>query len=149
MAFVNQILIQLNLLPGKEILIQDIAEIITDTLQLAKEKHPGQRINLDALAKRYGIGGYDREKHGALVDSKILGEVYLTMTGGQAKFLFEHNSSLKGLESNKVSEKLVSPKIDKRTKLIKLSEQEEKENLEYLKRMKKETGIHPLGLNET
>ena len=71
------------------------------------------------------------------------------MTGGQAKFLFEHNSSLKGLESNKVSEKLVSPKIDKRTKLIKLSEQEEKENLEYLKRMKKETGIHPLGLNET
>ena len=139
---------ELNLLPGKEILIQDIAKIITDTLQLAKEKHPGQRINLDALVKKYGVKGYDREKHGALVDSKILGEVYLAMTGGQAKFLFEHNSSQKGLESNKVSQNLVSPKIDKRTKLVKLSEQEEKENLEYLKRMKKETGIHPLGLKK-
>jgi len=43
---------------------------ITDTLQIAREKHPGQRNSLDALVNRYEVGGYDRELHGALLDSK-------------------------------------------------------------------------------
>ena len=57
---------------------------ITDTLQIAREKHPGQRNSLDALVNRYEINGYDRELHGALLDSKILGDVYLSITGGQS-----------------------------------------------------------------
>ena len=65
---------------------------ITDTLQIAREKHPGQRNSLDALVSRYEINGYDRELHGALLDSKILGDVYLSMTGGQSDLDFSDNS---------------------------------------------------------
>ena len=64
--------------------VSDSVTKITDTLQIAREKHPGQRNSLDALVKRYEIGGYDRELHGALLDSQILGDVYLSMTGGQS-----------------------------------------------------------------
>jgi DNA polymerase-3 subunit epsilon len=48
--------------------------------------HPGQRNSLDALCKRYSVDNSHREYHGALLDARILAEVYLAMTGGQAKF---------------------------------------------------------------
>jgi DNA polymerase-3 subunit epsilon len=56
---------------------------ILDTLGLARQIHPGQKNNLDALCKRYGIDNSHREKHGALLDAEILADVYLLMTGGQ------------------------------------------------------------------
>ena len=65
---------------------------ITDTLQIAREKHPGQRNSLDALVKRYEVSGYDRELHGALLDSQILGDVYLSMTGGQSALDFNEEN---------------------------------------------------------
>jgi len=57
---------------------------VLDTLALAKQMHPGQRNNLDALCKRYSVDNSHREYHGALLDARILAEVYLAMTGGQA-----------------------------------------------------------------
>ena len=57
---------------------------VLDTLALAREMHPGQRNNLDALAKRYSIDNSHRELHGALLDARILADVYLAMTGGQS-----------------------------------------------------------------
>ncbi|GEK72927.1 MULTISPECIES: DNA polymerase III subunit epsilon [Halomonas] len=56
---------------------------ILDTLQMARDKHPGQRNNLDALCKRYDIENGHRVLHGALLDAEILADVYLAMTGGQ------------------------------------------------------------------
>lgn len=56
---------------------------ITDTLAMARKKHPGQKNNLDILCKRYGIDNGHRDLHGALLDAEILAEVYLAMTGGQ------------------------------------------------------------------
>lgn len=56
---------------------------ILDTLLLARKMHPGQRNTLDALCKRYDIDNSHRELHGALLDSEILADVYLAMTGGQ------------------------------------------------------------------
>ncbi len=56
---------------------------ITDNLALARERHPGQKNNLDALCKRYGIDNTKRELHGALLDAELLAAVYLAMTGGQ------------------------------------------------------------------
>lgn len=56
---------------------------VIDTLKMARSMHPGQRNNLDALCKRYGIDNSGRELHGALLDSELLAEVYLAMTGGQ------------------------------------------------------------------
>jgi len=57
---------------------------VLDTLILARQIHPGQRNSLDALCKRYGIDNSRRDLHGALLDSLLLAEVYLAMTGGQA-----------------------------------------------------------------
>ncbi len=56
---------------------------VLDTLALAREMHPGQRNSLDALAKRYEVDNSHRELHGALLDARILADVYLAMTGGQ------------------------------------------------------------------
>ena len=59
---------------------------VTDTLALAKSKHPGQKNSLDALVRRYEIPQRDRTFHGALLDAEILSDVYLAMTGGQVSF---------------------------------------------------------------
>lgn len=56
---------------------------ILDTLELARELHPGQRNNLDALCRRYEVDNSSRTLHGALLDAEILADVYLAMTGGQ------------------------------------------------------------------
>ncbi len=56
---------------------------VTDTLMLARRLHPGQRNSLDALCKRYEIDNSQRDLHGALLDSEILCDVYLALTGGQ------------------------------------------------------------------
>ena len=58
---------------------------VLDTLTLARQMHPGQKNNLDALCKRYGIDNSHRTLHGALLDAEILADVYLLMTGGQTK----------------------------------------------------------------
>jgi DNA polymerase III subunit epsilon len=65
-----------------ELKVEDMASVL-DTLVLARELHPGQRVSLDALCKRYEVDNSNRELHGALLDSEILAEVYLAMTGGQ------------------------------------------------------------------
>jgi DNA polymerase III subunit epsilon len=57
---------------------------VLDTLAMARELHPGQRNSLDALCKRYSVDNSKRELHGALLDARILAEVYLSMTGGQS-----------------------------------------------------------------
>ncbi|MDD5394100.1 MAG: DNA polymerase III subunit epsilon [Thiothrix sp.] len=56
---------------------------VTDTLVMARRMFPGQRASLDALCKRYEINNAHRTLHGALLDSEILADVYLAMTGGQ------------------------------------------------------------------
>ncbi|MBB71535.1 MAG: DNA polymerase III subunit epsilon [Legionellales bacterium] len=56
---------------------------IFDTLTYARKKHPGQKNNLDALCKRYHVDNSNRDYHGALLDSELLAQVYLAMTGGQ------------------------------------------------------------------
>jgi DNA polymerase-3 subunit epsilon len=68
--------------------IGEICQVL-DTLALARQLHPGQRNSLDALCKRYSIDNSHREFHGALLDAKILSDVYLTMTGGQGALTLE------------------------------------------------------------
>ena len=65
--------------------LSEVCEV-TDTLALAKNKHPGQKNSLDALVRRYEIPARDRTFHGALLDAEILSDVYLAMTGGQVSF---------------------------------------------------------------
>ncbi len=69
---------------------------ITDTLVMARNKHPGQRNSLDALCGRYDIDNSQRQKHGALLDAEILAEVYLAMTGGQSVLFQEEQGVEQG-----------------------------------------------------
>jgi DNA polymerase-3 subunit epsilon len=78
-AFLNA---ELARLPGETRQIVELCQVL-DTLALARELHPGQRNSLDALCKRYDIDNSRRELHGALLDARILADVYLAMTGGQ------------------------------------------------------------------
>lgn len=66
---------------------------VIDTLLMARAKHPGQKNNLDALCKRYGVDNSQRELHGALLDAEILADVYLLMTGGQTALSLGGNQS--------------------------------------------------------
>lgn len=62
---------------------------VIDTLVLARQKHPGQQNSLDALCRRYQVDNSQRDYHGALLDARLLAEVYLSMTGGQANLFAE------------------------------------------------------------
>ena len=133
---------EIQLLSMKLPKISECVSKITDTLQIAREKHPGQRNSLDALVKRYEIGGYDRELHGALLDSQILGDVYLSMTGGQSALDFNDVDLSNSRDKDKTDIKNDSPL---NLKIIELTDQEVAEHEAYLMRMKEETGVDPLG----
>ena len=95
---------------------------ILDTLVMARQKHPGQRNSLDALCKRYGVDNYQRDLHGALLDSEILADVYLLMTGGQTALSLgaesadgegqEQMSQLRRLSSQRRALPIVAPSAD-------------------------------------
>ena len=66
---------------------------VEDTLLLARQRHPGQRNNLDALCKRYGIDNSQRTLHGALLDAEILADVYLAMTRQQDSLFVQESAA--------------------------------------------------------
>jgi DNA polymerase III epsilon subunit len=84
---------ELKLASSKYPMLEEVCEI-EDSLALAKDKFPGQRNSLDALANRFDISGYDRTFHGALLDANILADVYMSLTGGQSKFEFDSNNTM-------------------------------------------------------
>jgi DNA polymerase-3 subunit epsilon len=88
-GFINHELSRLEGFPAD---IREICEV-RDTLSLARRMHPGQRNSLDALAKRYDVDNSMRELHGALLDAKILAEVYLAMTGGQVSLSLDADAA--------------------------------------------------------
>lgn len=75
-----------------DLCINDICTVV-DTLVMARQRHPGQRNNLNALCKRYFVDNSKRDLHGALLDAEILADVYLLMTGGQVDFALDINRS--------------------------------------------------------
>lgn len=86
MGFLNAELTRLNHpdLPNELPMDQAI-----DTLQIARRKYPGAQNSLDALCRRFGVDNSGREKHGALLDSELLAEVYLELVGGRQPGLLE------------------------------------------------------------
>jgi DNA polymerase-3 subunit epsilon len=73
---------ELKRCPGNARFVSELCTV-SDTLAMARNMHPGQRNSLDALCKRYAIDNSHRELHGALLDARLLVDVYLAMTGGQ------------------------------------------------------------------
>ena len=81
-----------------------------DTLKIARDKYPGAQNSLDALCRRFDINNYDRELHGALLDSKILADVYLELLGGKEPGLeLDSDNAVETLENNQTN----LPKIKK------------------------------------
>lgn len=62
-------------------------ERFIDSLEIAKQKFPGAQNNLDALCRRFGISLASRDKHGALIDARLLGDVFLELSGGRQRTL--------------------------------------------------------------
>lgn len=95
---------------------------VFDTLALAKQKHPGQRNNLDALCKRYNVVNSHRKLHGALLDSELLAFVYLAMTGGQTSLFGEDHSSQ--FKSNETIVNITSKKLSSQSPVYTANEAE-------------------------
>jgi DNA polymerase-3 subunit epsilon len=83
-AFLNRELDLADLKP-----VTDYCQGVVDTLRMAKDLHPGKRNSLDALCERYQIDNSARTLHGALLDARLLAEVYLAMTRGQESLVME------------------------------------------------------------
>ena len=112
--------------------IDDVCTIL-DTLKLARDKHPGQKNNLDALCRRYKIDNSNRELHGALLDSEILADVYLAMTGGQVNLLLAEEETKANVKNTELDD--VKRKQRGALKVIKASDDEliaHEENLQVL-----------------
>lgn len=118
---------------------------VLDTLALAKKKHPGQRNNLDALCKRYGVDNSHRDLHGALLDAEILADVYLAMTGGQTLLSLEPEPEEPTLSQAASAASLslpVTPALRDRPrlKIVRCSEQEEEAHQKRLGEIAKASG---------
>ncbi len=110
---------------------------ITDSLKLARKAYPGQRNSLDALCKRLYIDNSNRTLHGALLDSEILADVYLSMTGGQTALMLQNQPSAQ--KSNHSTQTI---KITKRAplKIIYANAQEQEAHQQKLSELTKASG---------
>jgi DNA polymerase III subunit epsilon len=101
---------ELSRLSGERRVIASLCTVL-DTLALAREMHPGQRNNLDALCKRYSVDNSRRELHGALLDARILADVYLAMTGGQGALALDTGGAERSLDGGRQVRALVRPPV--------------------------------------
>ena len=107
---------ELNMSSSSYPKLEEICDI-EDSLLIARDKYPGQRKSLDALANRFNISGYDRTFHGALLDANILADVYMQLTGGQSKFEFMTDLNLSENKKSSISKNV---DIDN-TKLVQIT----------------------------
>ena len=129
-AFIN---LELSL-AGFNKKLHEICEI-KDTLPMARKIHPGKRNSLDALCSRYGVDKSNRDLHGALIDAKLLAQVFLLMTGGQEGF-FSLDQTFSGYQTSYTSVFDIS---QRKILTIEPSSEELKDHEEYIKTMKKKS----------
>jgi len=132
LGFLDMELSQLTVNHGR---IEDYATVL-DTLELARELHPGQRNSLDALCKRYSVDDSARSLHGALLDAEILAEVYLAMTGGQTDLGLSFRSSASRERVNHFRGQGVRPPF----RVVEATAEELSAHNDRLELIKKDTG---------
>ena len=130
---------ELRLLGGRP-QIESICSI-TDSLYLARQKHPGQKNSLDALCRRYQVDNSQRDLHGALLDAEILADVYLLMTGGQTQ-LFAGLQSEES-EADEAQSPIAMDALLKELKVVQATAEELTTHNEYLEFMSTQ-GATPL-----
>lgn len=115
--------------------IGDYAAVL-DTLTLARQLHPGQRNDLDALCRRYEIDNSERDLHGALLDAEILAEVYLAMTGGQTALLLDAGEG----DRDRANRRVITRKDRAPLPVIAANEDELAEHDRWLDQLDKSSG---------
>ncbi len=121
--------------------IEDHCQIV-DTLAMARQFHPGQKNNLDALCKRYQVDNSQRELHGALLDAEILADVYLAMTGGQVDLGLRKETESSGRVGAETIRRL--PADRRPAPVIRASVDELRAHGEMMERMEQDWGVDPL-----
>ena len=108
---------------------------VTDTLAMARKQFPGQKNNLDALCKRLGVNNSHRTLHGALLDSEILADVYLVMTGGQTALSLDQDTA-----TGDTSVDLAATVDMGKLKVIAANDHDSEAHQEWLERLRKADG---------
>jgi DNA polymerase-3 subunit epsilon len=114
---------------------------IVDSLEVARNKHPGQKNNLNALCKRYMVDNSQRDLHGALLDSEILADVYLLMTGGQVTLSLGEDESTRlddGAGVRRISSERGALRV------VRANSDEIDRHQQYLGDLKENTGVEAL-----
>ncbi len=138
---------ELTKLPDEARRIKESCTIL-DTLKLARDKHPGQKNNLDALCRRYEVDNSNRELHGALLDAEILADVYLAMTGGQVSMSLAADDN----RDKKISHNETDTQRNKKRKplrVIKADQQELEAHQQKLDQLEKASGGQCVWLQQT
>lgn len=126
---------EFQMILGEQFDLTNQCEVL-DTLAMARQMHPGVRNSLDALCKRYSVDNSGRELHGALLDSEILADVYLAMTGGQSSLSLDASEEVGRMKQSTIN------RIDSNRPalaVIKPSGTELSEHEKYLDRLEKDT----------
>ena len=130
-GFLNSELSRMGLQP-----IETMCGKITDTLKMAKDSRPGQRNNLDALCRHFGINNAKRTLHGALLDAELLAEVYMAMTRGQDSLMMDLG------QSSQIAATQFVANSEQVLKVLKANDEELAAHVEYVKNLAK-TGVKP------
>lgn len=112
---------ELGKMPDQQTRIETICSVL-DTLKMARDRHPGQKNNLDSLCKRYDVDNTNRELHGALLDAEILADVYLAMTGGQVSLSLAAEQP--AVTDHQQKDSIITSSAQQKRKVIKASEDE-------------------------
>ncbi len=119
MGFINAELARLDLPPI-------LPDRVLDTLSMARRKHPMGPNSLDALCRRYGIDNTHRTKHGALLDSELLADVYIEMIGGRQAALGLGSAANNSARQEAITEEIIVGTIERPRSLApRLSEAEQ------------------------
>lgn len=105
---------------------------VLDTLEISKNMFPGTKVSLDALSRKFNINEYDRTYHGALLDCKILSDIYLELIGGKQPDLSLYKSETVNKSENCKYINL----IKKRKRLKTLTKEEEDKHKNFIKKFK-------------
>lgn len=119
-------------------LLTDYCRQVTDSLEIARELRPGQRNNLDALCTHYQIDNSHRDLHGALVDARLLAEVYLAMTGGQEALLLDEEENDRAQSGPRAS-RFANAGAERRFKVIQPTPAELEAHRDMMARVQRES----------
>lgn len=106
---------------------------VVDTLEIARKLFPGARNNLDALCKRFNVDNSARTLHGALLDADLLAKVYLELLGGQEPTMLSGEQK-KQVSTNQFIDESKIERTYREPRVFTLSEEEEKEHLEFMEK---------------